>query len=161
MTAFWTWVGSTQVSWFVTHHPWVWPTCEILHFLGMSLLFGCIGLLDARLLGVWTAFPVAGVNALVRWGVAGFVINVLTGLVFFVGDPLQYVSNPGFQLKMLLVVFAGWNVILFYTSGIAGQIESLAEHEEAPVSAKVFAGTSLVLWVGTLFLGRMLPYLRP
>ena len=29
------------------------------------------------------------------------------------------------------------------------------------ISAKLFAGTSLVLWVGTLFLGRMLPYLRP
>ena len=161
MTGVWHWLGSTQLSWFVTHHAWVWPTCEVFHFLGMSLLLGCVGLLDARLLGIWTAPAVVGINVLVRWGVVGFLINVITGLVFFIADPLQYANNPGFQLKMLFVLFAGWNVIMFYATGIAAQIESLDEHEEAPVAAKVFAGTSLVLWVGTLFLGRLLPYLRP
>ena len=35
---------------FVNQHSWVWPTCEIVHFLGMALLFGTVGTLDLRLL---------------------------------------------------------------------------------------------------------------
>ena len=161
MNAVAVWLGGTQLSWFVTHHPWVWPTCEVLHFIGMSLLLGCIGLVDARLLGIWAAPPVVGVNALIGWGIVGLFMNVLTGVLFFVGDPLQYVANPGFQLKMLFLVLAGWNVFMFYATGVATQVESLEEHEQAPMSAKVIAGTSLFLWIGIVFLGRMLPYLRP
>ena len=41
---------------------------------------------------------------LVRWGVVGFAINLVTGLVFFVGEPLQYIDNPAFRFKMLFLV---------------------------------------------------------
>ena len=160
MEGFAIWLNGTGLSWFVTHYAWVWVTCEVLHFVGMSLLLGCIGLLDLRLLGIWKAPPVVGVNALVRWGVLGFVINIITGVLFFVGDPLQYVTNPGFQLKIVFLVMAAWNVVMFYVTGVASQVESLDGYEDAPISAKVIAGTSLFLWIGVIFLGRMLPYLR-
>jgi hypothetical protein len=159
MEAFAIWLKGTDLSWFVTHYEWVWAICEVLHFVGMSLLIGCIGLLDLRLLGVWSAPPVVGVNALVRWGMLGFVINIGTGLLFFVGEPLQYVTNPAFQLKVVFLVLAAWNVVMFYATGVAGQVESLEGDDPAPTSAKVIAGTSLFLWTGVIFLGRMLPYL--
>jgi hypothetical protein len=160
MEAFATWVSGTSVSWFVTHYAWVWVTCEVLHFVGMSLLIGCIGLLDLRLLGIWAAPPVWGVNALVRWGVLGFAINAVTGLVFVVGDPLQYLTNPAFRLKVLFLVLACWNVAMFYVTGLATQVESLQEYDEPPTSAKMIAGTSLFLWIGVIFLGRILPFAR-
>src|SRR5687767_1810909 len=72
MHAFALWVKSTDLSWLVTHYTWVWATSEVLHFIGMSILFGCIGALDLRMLGWWKSPPVAGVNALVRWAVLGF-----------------------------------------------------------------------------------------
>jgi len=111
------------------------------------------------MLGWWKSPPVAGVNALVRWGVLGLLINLVTGALFFVGEPLQYVDNPAFRLKMLFIVLAGWNVLLFYVTGVADRIESLEPDDDTPFSAKVFAGTSLFLWVGVIFFGRMLPYL--
>ena len=153
------WVKSTDLSWLVTHHAWVWATSEVLHFIGMSILFGCIGALDLRMLGLWKRAPVVGVNALVRWGLLGFAINLATGLVFFVGEPLQYIDNPAFRFKMLFLLLAGWNVLLFYVTGVADRVESLEEDDDAPLSAKVFAGTSLFLWTGVIFFGRMLPYL--
>jgi hypothetical protein len=157
--AFAIWLKSTDLSWLVTHHGWIWATCEALHFIGMSILFGCIGALDVRMLGWWKSPPVAGVNALVRWGVLGFLINLVTGAVFVVGEPLQYVDNPAFRFKMLFLVLAGWNVLLFYVTGVADRIESLEPDDDTPFSAKVFAGTSLFLWVGVIFFGRMLPFL--
>jgi hypothetical protein len=158
MHEFAVWLKGTDASWVVTHYSWVWATCEALHFVGMSLLFGSIGVLDLRMLGLWRRPAVAGVNGLVRWGVVGFFINLVTGVSFFVGEPLQYVDNPAFRFKMLFLVLAGWNVLLFYVTGVADQVESLDEEDEAPFSAKLIAGTSLFLWSGVIFLGRMLPY---
>ena len=159
MDQFAVWLKGTDASWMVTHYSWVWATSEALHFVGMSLLFGCIGALDLRMLGWWKRPAVAGVNELVRWGVLGFAINIVTGLLFFIGEPLQYVSNPAFGLKMLFVLLAGWNVVLFYVTGVAGQVEELEPDDDAPFSAKFIAATSLFLWSGVIFFGRMLPYL--
>jgi len=50
-------------------------------------------------------------------------------------------------------------VLLFYVTGVADQVESLEPHDDSPFSAKVFAATSLFLWTGVIFFGRMLPYL--
>ena len=158
MHSFAVWVKSTDVSWAVTHYGWIWATSEVLHFIGMSILFGCIGVLDLRMLGLWKQPPVAGVNSLVRWGTLGFAINAVTGLLFFFGEPLQYINNPAFFWKMIFIFLAGWNVALFYVTGVAGEVEALEEGDEAPVSAKVVAGTSLFLWIGVMFFGRMLPY---
>ena len=35
---------------FVTDTPWMWPTCETLHFVGLSLLCGVVFLVDLRVL---------------------------------------------------------------------------------------------------------------
>ena len=47
--------------------------------------------------------PVAPLNRLIRWGVLGFVINLLTGIVFFVGAPIAYLANIAFALKLIFM----------------------------------------------------------
>jgi hypothetical protein len=158
MHVFAMWLKATHLSWLITNYAWVWATCQVLHFFGMSLLFGSIGVLDLRLLGVGMYSPVAAVNRLVPWGIVGFVVNVVTGSIFFIGQPLQYIDNHGFWFKMLFIFLAGWNIAMFYLSGIAARVEALEAGDEAPIAAKVIAGASLFLWVGVMFFGRMLPY---
>jgi len=46
--------------------------------------------------------------------VLGFAINVTSGFMFLVTFPEQYVYNPAFQLKVLCLMLAGLNVMLFY-----------------------------------------------
>jgi hypothetical protein len=60
---------------------------------------------------------------------------------------------------MLFLGLAGWNVLLFYVTGVADQVESLEPDDDSPFSAKMFAAVSLFLWTGVIFFGRMLPYL--
>ena len=153
------WLKSTDLSWTVTHYAWVWAACEIGHFVGMCLLFGSIGVLDLRLLGLWPQPPVAAVSKLVPWGAVGFGVNVLTGAIFVIGEPLQYVDNPAFWFKMLFIFLAGWNVAMFYLTGLANRIEALDGEDDTPFAAKVVAASSLFLWVGVMFFGRMLPYI--
>jgi hypothetical protein len=147
---------------FVGTHDWVWPVCEILHFVGMALLIGTVGLADARVLGLGKGIPFKALERFIPLGVIGFVINALTGLIFVAGNPVggpqEYVGNLSLQLKMLLVLIAGINLLIFYVTGIAKQVEGMSEEAVAPASAKVVAIVSLVAWFGVIFLGRMIMY---
>jgi hypothetical protein len=159
ITSFSMWLEATSVSRAITYYSWIWPTCETLHFMGLALLIGNVGVLDLRLLGALKRLPVAPLNRLIRWGVLGFVVNLLTGLVFFVGAPSQYVANIAFAFKLIFMVLAAVNLAVFYVTGIARTVDALGPGDDAPASAKIIAATSLFLWVGVMFWGRMLPFI--
>src|SRR6185436_1882967 len=48
----------------VRHSVWGWPVLESLHFMGMSVLIGTIGLFDLRLLGFARGVPYAALHRL-------------------------------------------------------------------------------------------------
>jgi len=123
------------------------------------MLIGTIGAIDLRLLGLAKRVPFAPLHQLLPWGISGFLICLSTGLVFFTGDPLQYVNNWVFWAKMSFVVLAGLNVATFYVAGIFEAAEKLGPGDDAPRGAKVIAALSLFLWIGVMYLGRMLPFL--
>jgi hypothetical protein len=131
---------------------WGWPIAESLHFIGLTLLVGSIGLFDLRLLGVGRSIVADDLHKLIPWGVAGFAMNVVTGTLFFVAAPDQYLYNPAFQLKVLCIAVAGVNVLAFYTTGFA--------RAHAP-AARLMAGISLLSWIGVITFGRLLTFYRP
>ena len=47
------------------HTAWAWPIAESLHFIGLSLLVGTIGLFDLRLLGLARGIPIAAMHRLI------------------------------------------------------------------------------------------------
>src|SRR4026207_2436363 len=91
---------ATSLSHFMVTSEWAWPACETLHFIGLALLIGNVGLLDLRLLGFAKGLPFVALNRFVRWAVVGFVINFVTGVTFFVGNPFQYINNLAFGYKL-------------------------------------------------------------
>ena len=154
-----TWLKTTKLSWAVIHYPWLWPAAETLHFIGLALLVGSVALIDLRMLGMAKQLPLRPLHRLLFWGLAGFGINVITGILFFAGEPSQYVHNSVFWLKLLFILLAGINALLFYATGIFRDTEDLGPGEDAPLGAKIIAGVSLFLWVGVMYFGRMLPFL--
>jgi hypothetical protein len=146
---------------FVNAHSWVWPVCEMIHYTGMSLIMGIIGILDLRVLGLFRGIPAGALRPLVPLAIAGFVANVLTGIVFVTGTgsgAVFYVDNLSFQLKMLCVLLAGANLLYFHYSGLEERTYALGAGVQAPGSAKAVALFSLVMWVFIIFFGRMLMY---
>ena len=139
--------------------PWLEQTCKILHFIGLVLLFGCVGVFDLRALGFARDLPVAPLQRLMPYAVLGFVINLATGIVFFAGNPDQYLSNQAFWLKMLFVLLAGLNGLVFYATGLHRAVEHVGPNQDVPVAVKLAAATSLFLWLGVMFWGRMLPFI--
>lgn len=151
------WLRHTTLSALVTGNPWVWPVLETLHFFGLSLLIGTIGAFDLRLLGLAKGVPPKPLSRMIRWGGAGFAVNVVTGILFFVGEPSNYVNNIAFYCKMAFVVLAGVNVLVFYLT-VAKQVDALGPGDDAPWGAKLIAAASLALWIGVMVAGRLLTF---
>ena len=88
----------------VVDHPWVWPICEIFHFVGLCLLFGVVLLVNLRLLGFIKGVAFAAMHRLLPWAMVGLGINIVTGMLFFLAAPDQYTQNPAFIWKMGLIL---------------------------------------------------------
>ena len=87
----------------------------------------------------------------------GFGLNLVTGILFFYGDPMRYSINIGFQIKMFLVMLAGLNALLYWwkVSPLLGEWDN----ESAPPRiARFVAYASLLVWTGVLLCGRLIPY---
>ena len=139
---------------------WGWPSVESLHFIGLSLLIGAVGLYDLRMLGLARGVPMGALHRLIPWGVGGYVLNVATGLLFVTSAPDQYLYNPAFQVKLALMAVAGLNVLFFYRFVFRRVVGSLAD-DRAPAAARVAAAVSLACWIGVIVCGRLITYYRP
>jgi hypothetical protein len=152
------WLEATALSRAVVGHGWVWPLCETIHFIGLSLVLGIAGFFDLRLIGFLKRVPLAAVRDLMPLAVVGFVLNLVTGIAFFIGMPHQYVRNVAWWAKVCCLLLAGLNALLFETR-LGAQTRSLGAGDDTPLSAKVIGAVSLASWLGALYFGRMLPFL--
>jgi len=133
---------------------WWWAFMMDLHFVGLALLIGTVGILDLRMLGFFRQLPIAPLHRLMPWAMAGFGVNTLTGVLAFIGMPNYYAFDAAFWLKMLALLLLGLNAAAFYLSNAFHSVEHLGPDEEAPALAKFFAASSLVLWFAVIALGR-------
>ena len=142
---------------FVLDHPWVWPICEVFHFVGLCLLFGVTLLVNLRLAGFISGFPLADLNRLLPWAVAGLGINIVTGMLFFLAVPEQYTQNSTFTWKMGLVLLGGLS--LLYPTMFDEEPDSAFDILHAAMTRRLIGVCSLVIWIAVIFFGRFLPYL--
>jgi len=151
--------SATRVAAFM-RTDWGWPTVESVHFIGLTLLFGTIAVWDFRLLGMAKRVPIAEFHRLVPFGVVGFAINATSGSMFLMTEPNQYLFNPAFQFKLLLLGLAGLNVLVFYST-VFRRVATLAPGVDAPRIVKLFGATSLICWIGVIVCGRLITFYRP
>ncbi len=144
----------------IAYSAWGWPIAEIVHFTGLVLLIGTVGLVDLRMLGLLRGLALPALHRLVPFGVLGFALNVASGTVFVSAAPDQYLYNPAFQIKMALIALAGLNMALFYDT-TARKLHSLGPDDPVPLAARIFAGVSLTSWLLVIAAGRVITAFRP
>ena len=151
----------TPMGDFLRTSTWAWPVFESLHFMGMSMLAGTIVMFALRLLGFARAVPVRSLHKLIPFGIAGFIMNMSTGICFICATPDQYLFNAAFRWKVIFITVAGLNVLFFYTR-VFRRLESFTEeHHAPPIAARLVGGVSLAAWVGVMSAGRLLTFFRP
>jgi hypothetical protein len=152
------WLKSTDLSHAMIQLPWLWPLCETLHFIGLALLVGAAGLLDLRLMGRLKSVPVSAAMQMRPWAALGVVINLTTGLMFFVGAPEQYLPNPAWWGKVLFLVIAIVNVVFFETRQ-GRRMLAMPGDGDTPLSVKIAGAVSMISWLAVMYFGRMLPFI--
>ena len=150
------WLASDFITKYQYSHPWAWKTLETIHFMGLCLLFGVVLVGNMRLLGWMRNAPLEGVRRLLPWGLWGFVANAVTGMMFFIGQAFQYIENPAFHWKMMCILLAGADVLYLTWHD---EVWALGPNQDPPALVKVLAASQVVLWIGVIYFGRMLPYL--
>lgn len=139
---------------------WTWPVFETLHFVGLSLLIGTVGLFDLRMLGLGREVDVAALHRLVPFGVLGYFLNLATGVMFFSTYPDQYLFNPAFQTKLVIMAVAGCNLLIFYSTTFR-LVKNNPGAATLPARAKMIALVSLLCWIGVIICGRLITFYRP
>ena len=143
------------ISQFVVYSTWASPAGETVHFLGMSLSIGVLLAVNLRILGVMRQVPFTHLHRLLPLGMLGLGANLITGMMFFIGTPAQYVGNVPFYWKLALLMVAGANY-LYLT--VARNVWA-GDQRGFSLADKAMAVGSLVAWLGVLYAGRMLPFL--
>lgn len=144
-------------SWAVSirQSTWLYPFLEIIHIIGIVLLVGAAFLFDLRLLGFSKQLPIDSLERhLWWWSIRGSLLVVPSGLMLFITNASTLGYDPVFRTKMILLLTALCNALLFHR--LVSQ--SIRHSTIIPPAAKAMAILSLLLWIAIIACGRLLAY---
>jgi len=152
------WLASTPVAQAMRDSPWLYPIVETVHIAGFCILVGAVAMFDLRVLGWGRALPVSVLaRHLLPWSLGSVALVVPAGLLMFSTQPLAFLHNPVFLLKLMLIVAAGFNALLFHV-GVFRSVVDWNTGRRAPAVARWQAALSIALWFAVIGCGRMLAY---
>lgn len=129
---------------------WAYPVLEAIHIVSFATMFGSLTLLELRVFGIERLLPLVPFARLaVRTAVVAFACAAIAGVLMLISNASELVPNPAFLVKLGLILIAGCNALWFHRRG------SLERHDRV---AKAQAMSSLMLWVGVIFAGRLIAY---
>lgn len=152
------WLQDSVLGTWIAESIWGYPIVLSCHAVGMAVVAGTVVMINLRLLGFARNVPVALLDKLsvITW--AGLVLNVLTGLALFAGDPLRFFHHPVFRIKFSLIVVGAITIGLLLreiratTLYASGTLEVSARMKPA-------AAFSLALWLCAIIAGRLIAYI--
>lgn len=138
---------------------YLFPLIESTHVVGLAMVFGTIAIIDLRMLGLAsTRRSVKRMfSDLLKWTWAAFALTAATGLLMFITNAGVYYHNTLFRTKMVLLLLAGLNMLVFeLTAGRS--IHRWDSASSAPRAGKAAAALSLALWISIIFVGRWIGF---
>lgn len=153
------WIQNTNFSVALRESILAFPVIEGTHLLAIGVSAGTIVMTDLRLLGVFMKKEPASkvMNSLLPFTIAGFILVFLTGGLLFWAEAEKSYHNLWFRIKLLFLILAGLNALVFHLSTYRRMKEwDLAP--VAPLGARIAGLASLVLWTGVIWLGRQFAY---
>jgi hypothetical protein len=138
---------------------WSYGVINLVHILGIILLFGSILLLDLRLLGAWRQIPLAALSRpTTTMAQVGFLLAVCSGIPMITVKSTDYIGNPFLFIKFPAIVLALVNVWLVHRSPAwqAHRVRDLDPAERHRLARG--AALSLLFWLTAITSGRMIGY---
>jgi hypothetical protein len=135
------------------------PALNFVHLVGLLVAAGTIVFWDLRLLGVGLRrAPVSEVGkSLLPWTWSGFGVMLVSGSLLVVMEASRLYFNVFFRLKVVFLILAGLNVLLFHST-VYRSVKAWDLAPKPPLQARLEGGFSLLLWFGILAMGRAIGY---
>jgi hypothetical protein len=153
------WLQSTPIAVAIRENDILFPWIESLHVLAIVLVVGTISIVDLRLLDLASrnrATMIVLRDVLpYTWG--AFLVAAITGLLLFSSNATKYAHNGYFLAKMVLLLIAGANMLVFHLIG-ARRLATGDPTGDMPLAAKTAGGISLLVWVAVVVCGRWIGF---
>ena len=162
MNSFLQWLQNTGFSVTLRDSTWAEPVVETVHVLTLTVFLGFTVLLDLRLLGIClrnkrVSEVLEQLNPPI---IVAFAIMLVSGVLLFCGDPVSFYSTVFFRVKMVMLVFAVINILIFNLMH-GRRIAEWDGNSTTPTMAKLAAIVSLLLWAAIVAAGRAIAYAVP
>ena len=153
------WLNETAFSQYLRESEVAFPLTEAIHLIGLGISVGVVLWVDLRLLGLGMkrARLTEVVARLEPWAIGGFVVMFVSGFLLFLGKPENYYSTTAFKVKMILLPFAGLNVLFFHKRILPGAAR-WDQAAVAPWQGRLVGIVSIALWIVIIVLGRLTAY---
>jgi hypothetical protein len=153
------WINDLPLSEGIRSSFWMFPAVETIHVIAIVFVLGSITRLDLRLLGlVWRNRAVTEVSEeMLPWTWTSFVIAMIFGLLLWSSKPIEYFGIAFFDVKMILMVLAGINMVLFQFI----TFKDVAKWDRDPIpppGARLAGGLSMAFWLGVVICGRFIGF---
>jgi hypothetical protein len=138
---------------------WSYGVINLVHILGIILLFGSILILDVRLLGAWRQIPLAALSRpTTTMAQVGFILAVCSGIPMITVKSTDYIGNPFLLIKFPAIALALVNVWLVHRSQAwqEHRVRALMPAERRRLAFG--ASLSLLFWLTAISAGRMIGY---
>jgi hypothetical protein len=142
---------------FTNEQAWVWPTLEMIHYVGMAFLFGVATVFLFRMLGIINGISFPALHRLMPMAIIGFVLNTITGMIFFAASPQLYLGKDAFHIKVVGMLLATVPILYFTMFDEPWKVQA---DDRSPAMVKIAAVATFVLVVVVMIYGRFLPWLE-
>jgi hypothetical protein len=155
----WQQIEFSSLGQYIAADPLAFPMIESVHVIALVTVFGSILIMDLRMLGFASnAGAISRISReTVRLTWVAFILAAVTGTLLFISKASNYMENPYFLTKMVLIAIAGLNMGWFHLITQRGQ-DQWDSAANIPNSVKVAGALSLTLWLLVIFFGRAIGF---
>ncbi len=146
---------STPFAVAIAESDTLFPIIETVHVFALTMVVGSIAMLDLRLLQVSSRdISVTQLSKeVLPWTWCCFALAASSGFLMFSSKAVKYAGNFSFRAKMVMLLLAGTNMILFHLLTWR-TVRHWDEHPRTPAAAKLAGGLSLLFWICVVAFGR-------
>ena len=130
---------------------WAYPAIETVHIASFGILIGSLLVFELRLFGLERAIhPVQLARLALGTSVVAFLGAATSGSLLLMSNAVEFAAHPAFRVKLVLILIAGVNAIVFHARGGVRLQDRVARWQSA---------ASLLLWLSVIGAGRLIAYL--
>jgi hypothetical protein len=156
MDAFVQWVAGLPFAVFLRDSSIGYLLVNAAHIAALGVLIGAIMALDLRLLRANEAVSLREFGPyLSHLAAAALAVAAVTGLLLFSVKPDEYVRNPAFLTKIVVVGLGILNALWLHAGP---NWRRALDGPRIPRSIRVHAGASLLFWLGAIVAGRWIGF---